>query len=392
MESLRSHLKSKWLGGITALACAVTAWSASGADSAPAAPTAPAARKTAVFVDVRGNAALKDKVAAFESKLTNLISGREFSVLRRQEVVRAIDDAPADPAAGPDREERGSKLERLLGNSTSALQLTKSLGADFILFVSMNAWTKEMKRAGKNAGGIEASNLVHSLRGSYKLIEGVTGGVLGGDNFHVAKTVRSVPESTTAADKVLNELMEDAAINIAENFQHKTSQNTLATAPSRVEISIAVAARDPQGRELSLPDLRWSKSNELVKGGQPLAPQVRATVEIDGVVVGTTPARLKVAPGRHRLRLTRSGFADLETTIDGVEGLALQPAMQLNEIGLARWTSVRSALEKLETNRPLTETDSKAVEAGLRQLRQGGYKVDSKASQSIYMPGGRSPY
>jgi hypothetical protein len=46
-----------------------------------------------------------------------------------------------------------------------------------------------------------------------------------------------------------------------------------------------------------------------------------ATVEVDGVVQGTTPLDLELAPGVHRVRVTKPGFLDQVFEYEAIEGM-----------------------------------------------------------------------
>jgi hypothetical protein len=160
----------------------------------------------------------------------------------------------------------------------------------------------------------------------------------------------------------------------------KAAQFKVPATAGKVEISIAAAVKDLNGNEISLPDVRMTEDNRLVQGDKSLPVQASATIEIDGFATGTTPAKLKVFPGAHKLRLTRSGFTDVELTINATEGLALTPTMQLNEEGYRRWKDIREFLDKLDTNRKLTDARVEEIRGNAQRLRQSGFLVDFRVN------------
>ena len=103
-------------------------------------------------------------------------------------------------------------------------------------------------------------------------------------------------------------------------------------------------------------------------------------------MVGTTPARVKLAPGLHKLRLTREGCKDYEATISAEAGMQLAPTLQLTEAGYARWKDMRSFLQGLDNGRKLTDAEVKVLEGKAQELRQSGVmiKVDTKEGTKIY--------
>ncbi len=111
-----------------------------------------------------------------------------------------------------------------------------------------------------------------------------------------------------------------------------------------------------------------------------LPVQASATIEIDGFAMGTTPARIKVFPGAHKLRLTRPGFTEVELTINATDGLALNPTMQLNDEGYRRWKDIRGFLDKIDTNRKMTDALAEEIRGNAQRLRQSGFLVDFRVN------------
>jgi hypothetical protein len=103
--------------------------------------------------------------------------------------------------------------------------------------------------------------------------------------------------------------------------------------------------------------------------------------------VGTTPATLRLAPGFHKMRLTRPGFRTLEQVINPVAGLKLRPALQMSEAGFARWKENIAFLQSIEVNRKLTDAQVKAAEGFAKMLEQSGYRVDFREDNKIQING-----
>ena len=354
------------------------------AASAAFAAEPPAPRKAAIFVKNTAGDALNDKVAFLEDQVARRIAGKDFAIISREEVVSAIKVYPTDQPVATDRNALGSKLDRLLSDNSSATRLAQNMGADFVVFVSIGALGKETKRFKDDATGVETVNIIHNLRGTYKMVEAITGGALGGEAFRATKTIRNTANLQTSSDDVVNELMEDAATKVAEAFLAKATTFKTTPAGDKVEISIACSPKDVEGHEVSLPDLRLNENNEVTKGEKSLTAQVSATIEIDGIAMGTTPAKLKIAPGLHKLRLTRPGFTDVEQTINGVGGLTLNLTMQMSPEGFQRWKQVRDFLDHLDVSRKLTDAQVKAIEGYAQMLRQSGIRVDTKEGLKVY--------
>lgn len=96
---------------------------------------------------------------------------------------------------------------------------------------------------------------------------------------------------------------------------------------------------------------------------------------------------MPLAPGFHKLRLSRPGFRPLEQTIHPVAGLRLRPALQMSEAGYARWKDNIGFLQAIEVNRKLTDAQVKSVEGFAKMLEQSGYRVDLRETNSIQING-----
>lgn len=336
-------------------------------------------RKTAIFVQ-NLEPKLNNKVPFLEDLVASRVGGKDFAVISRADVLNAVKTYSVEKAAASDRNALGTKLDQLLSDNSSALRLAQNMGADFILFVSLGSLEKSTRKFKDDSIGVQTESTIHMLRTTYKVVEGYTGGALGGDVIKSAKTIRQTANLQIEDGDVLNELLEDAAAKVVEGLSGKAVQFKAPAVPGKVEISIAAAVKDLSGNEITLPDVRLNENNQLVQGDKSIPVQASATIEIDGFAMGTTPARLKVFPGAHKLRLTRPGFADVELTINATEGLTLTPTMQLNEEGYRRWKDIREFMDKLDTNRKLTDARVEEIRGNAQRLRQSGFLVDYRVN------------
>lgn len=344
-----------------ALAGSAAIWFA--ASSAPAADPAPAPAqaplyKAAIIVENRAGTKLEKKVLSFCDEVSSLAAGKHFSIIKSEDIVKT-------PT-----------------NSTN-LRIAQAVGADFVLFVSLSDFAREVKRFSNPNLGIKTESTVYVLRGSYRVAEGVTGGALGGDTFVCNKTIMQTSTLQTEDEDVLNGLLTEAAGKVADGLAAKAAQFRPPATLSKVEISVACGVKDLAGNEVSIPDLRVTEDNRIAKAGEDLPAQASATIKVDGFATGTTPAKIKVASGPHSLVLSRPGFADVELTINAEEGLQLTPTMQMTEEGFARWKEIRTFLNALDRSRKLTDAQVKVIEGYAQMLRQSGFRVDAKSDIKV---------
>jgi len=186
-------------------------------------------------------------------------------------------------------------------------------------------------------------------------------------------------------------MVDDAGIRLLQTFPcqllqvAKTEVNKL----SQIEISVSAVPMDFTQNPLQLPDLRLGNDSSIAKGSSASVDVLLSdvSIEMDGVLVGTTPATLRLAPGFHKLRLIRPGFGAVEQTINPVTGLKLRPVLQMNHLGFARWKDNVAFLQGIEVNRKLTDSQVKAVEGFARSLEQSGNRVDVREDNKIQING-----
>jgi len=349
------------------------------------APSAP--RKAAIFVNNNAGAAWNDKVPVLESQLSSRLGASDFVIISREDVEKAVRVFPVgptrqQPAGDPnakdqnlvaDRNILGTRADRLLSDNTSALRLAQSLGADFLVIATINSLAKNESHFKDDQ--VEFLNVEWVLQTTYKVLDGVHGGAVAGDDFQSSRRIKVTPALRRNDGNLVNELLRDAAGKIAQSFVDKARDLQPPTVPGAVEIAIAAGVRDLEGNELTLPDIRVTENNEVVRGDRVLRVQASAAVEIDGLTVGTTPAKIRVAPGLHRLRVAREGCKDYEATITASEGLQLYVTLQLSEETFQRWKEIRAFLNGLDTRRKLTDAQVKVLEGQAQFLRQSRFSV-----------------
>jgi hypothetical protein len=317
--------------------------------AAPAAAVAPAARKVAIFVKNQAGVACQDKSTVLESALSSRLGSSDFQVISRSDVV----DTPTDQAG--------------------ALRMGQQLGADFVLIATMNSFAaNESKFQDEQMSFVTVE---YVLQTTFKVLDGASGGAVAGDDVETTKKLKFGPSVKRHDGNMLNELLRTAAAKMAASCQEKTKELKVAAAAGKVEVTIACALRDLSGTEISLEDIRVNENNQVIKGDKSFPVEASASAEIDGVLMGTTPAKIKLAPGLHKLRLTRVGCEDYVATIDAQAGLQLSPTLQLTEAGYARWKNLRAFLTTVDVTRKLTDAEVKVLEGYAQQLRQSGVMI-----------------
>jgi len=341
----------------------------------PPAPAPAIPRKVAVFVNNRANAAFNNQVLSLEDKVIANLAGADFAPISKDDTVQALNQFATDEAGTPDRNTLGTQADRLLADQTTALNLARNMGADFLMTVNISTITATAKDLA--AAGIQGGMFNYNVGVNYRICDGSTGAALdGGGTFNLKKSVRFSGATPQADPAVVEEMMDDAALRVTEKLSASATKIKAVPLPPDVEILIAAAPRDLQGQEISLPDLRVSEDNMIAAPAAMLPVQLAATIEIDGMAAGTTPVRLRVVPGMHKLRLSRPGFEDVNLTVNAKQGLTLTPAMTMSAEGFQRWREIRAFLLSLDVTRELTAAQTEDIRGHAQMLRQSGFKVD----------------
>lgn len=341
---MTAYARMSFVVGLAALA-----WQAGAQQAAPPAATALAPRKVAIFVRNNAGANYNEKIAVLEAALAGRLGGADFQVISRADVVQT----PTDQAG--------------------ALRMGQQLGADFVLVVAINSVAANESQFKDEQ--LSFTTVEYVLQTTFKVLDGGTGGSVAGDDVETVKKLKYGASVKRNDGNIVNELLRTAASKIAQSCMDKTRDLKATAAAGKVEVNITCALRDLAGAEITLTDIRVGENNQVIKGDKALPVEASASVEIDGVVMGTTPAKIKLASGLHKLRLTRAGCEDYVAAIDAQAGLQLSPTLQLTDAGYARWKDIRAFLSVLDNDRKLTDAQVKVLEGYAQQLRQSGVMI-----------------
>jgi hypothetical protein len=343
------------------------------------------ARKTAIIVENRAGKQHNDKIPVLEDLITSRIAGEGFSVLSRDVVTRALKEypIPGETKASAD-DAPGKQLDSLLENSTTILRLAQNIGADFILIPSILSCGSEKRTY--NGNGVSTVNNIYTMRIAYKLIEGGEGGAVKGGTVVSTKTLRQSDGLQIENTDLFNELLDDAAGQLAEAIiQASKAVPTTVAKAAMVNFSVVCTMTDIRDQPITVPNVQVKADNRVAKtdGGIAVQP-LDVTVELDGVAIGSAPGSFQARPGLHKIRLSREGFKDWERTINIFAGQKLNVALQMSDEGYARWKDNLSFLQGLENDRKLTDAEVKRIEGIAKFFSESHYRVDTKENVKIY--------
>jgi hypothetical protein len=379
-----------------------------------ASTTAPPLRKIVIIVQNRASAGLNDKVSVLEDLVASRVAGNGFSVISRDDVVNALktyrtegvavavdnsvnvnaqsdrtlkvqnvvgadgktvnanSEIPAGTTkAGADIANAGAAqvsataqttaLDQALSDNTSALRLAQNLGADY------------------TGNGISTLNITHRLRVSYKIVEAGQGGAVRGGAFVSEKNIRQTADLQTDDSDVVNELLDDAADQLAAAIVQSGTALPAEVAKAVVNFNVACTMTDPRQQPILISAIGITADNRVVVTNQPIAVQAMdVTVELDGVALGSAPGAFQGRPGLHKIRLSREGFDPWERTINIYEGQNLRVALQMSDAGYAKWKDTTSFLATLDNNRKLTDAEVNKINGIAEFFKNSHYRIDAK--------------
>ena len=328
--------------------------------------------KTAIFVANRAGAVGEPKVQTLEDYVTARVTDLGVGVISRETAANAVAkiDAPASTNA----------IDSALAQNTSALRLAQTLGADYLLQVTLAGYDVQVRAI--DAYGVKAINETRTLRLTYKILDGQTGASLTADTVKASTIVQQTPNAVQASSDSLDELLDQASVKIASSLKSRIDSGRITAAtPAAAQVAVTIQT---EAADLTIPDIRIDENNTVAISESKLkVSTLAATVEVDGIAVGTAPGKLTVRPGLSKLRITRAGFKPYERTVNFIAGQSLTVALELSDEGYSRWKDSTSFLNGLKNGAKLTDAEVKVLEGKAKMLEQSGFKVNTTAAPAI---------
>ena len=197
------------------------------------------------------------------------------------------------------------------------------------------------------------------MRVGYKIVEAGAGGEIKGDTVLASKTIRQSGSLQVDNSDVINELLDDAAGQLAATIvQSAGSLPTTVAKDKMVSFNIACSMTDPRQQPILISAVSVSGDGKLIATNPPAVVQpLDVTVELDGLAIGSAPGEFQAYPGMHKLRLSREGFEPWERTVNIFGDQTLRVALQMSAAGYARWADTTAFLATLDNRRKLTDAE-----------------------------------
>ena len=332
----------------------------------------PEATTVAIFVANRAGAVGDSELGALEDYITGRVTDLNVQVISGETALNAV--AGMEPGA------KANELDAQLAQSTSAVRLAQTLGATHLLQVTLTGF--ESNKRNVDAYGVKATNEERIARVTYKILDGVTGASLASDTVRVSKTVQQSGASSEELTGVLNGLLEEAAQKVAVSLKRQIDRGRLVSSSATqgaVTFTLTTELAD-----VYIPDVRIGAENTIsISDSKFKVSALAATVEIDGIAVGTAPGQIQAKAGLHKLRVVREGFKPWERTVNLSNGQKLNVALEMTDAGYARWQDATKFINELKNGAKLTDAEVKVLEGQAKMFEQSGFKVDTKEGIQI---------
>jgi len=334
----------------------------------------------AVVISNRAGKDYDDKISVLEDLLSARITDLGFSLLSREVVVDNLRkfDPNSVSAARP-----ADSLDAQLTDQSSALRLAQNMGADYIVQASIASYAATKRTV--TAYGNTLNNYDYTLRVTYKILDASGGGSLTGDVAKATRTEQATANASSEVQGIFDDLLDEATAQITSSLRTRIAAGKI-TAPKPAATLVTITIM-PEAADLFIPDVRINAENVVTVGESKFkVTPLNATVEVDGVAVGTAPGKITLRPGFSKLRISREGFDAWERNISASEGQVLNVAMKMSAAGYARFKDATSFLNELKNGTKLTDAEVKKIEGEAKSLENSFFKVDTKENFRFILP------
>lgn len=293
----------------------------------------------------------------FQNQLTAQLAEAGFEVRTSDTALQPVEP---DPEASP----------RLSPQDASALEVGRQIGADLILFATIDRLSSEVRQYEEH--GVQKANTFFTAAASYRLMR-TDGSTVDGGTLSTRRGVRGSQTLQTSGD-LAHQLVVQLAWKIgAEMTEKKDSlpQDDFAPEPLNTEIQIRVLAAD-----LKVPEVIEENGRLKATGERAEMEVAGVNVEIEGVVAGSATGTINAPIGIRRVRLSRDGFEDWQRLVNIHEGMELTVGMRFTDEERNRWKDTAAFLEGLVTERILTEAEADRMRKEAEALRSVDIRYD----------------
>ena len=335
----------------------------------------------AIFIRNREKRIDDAKVSVLEDFLVAGLDEACFTTMSREDTINAVSKfAKSGPNAGRNLDPE-QDLDKILSDNTSALSLAQSMGADYVLVASITTLSIDRRKLNDPARGVMTDVERYRLDVTYRILGRSEGKVIASGSASASDAIRQTQELSVERD-VVNDLLRESAGKMAEAMKARCKRKPLPK-PEALELVELQIIGTPS--DLAVPDIvKDEKGNWTVTSGSYRLEPTSFVVEIDGVVVGTTPSPINAVKGLRKLRVTRPDYEPFSATINVQPGNGpMVIPMKITAAGMARIREMSDFFQALKKDQQLTEAQVKVLEGYAEQLRNSKISIDQKTDVKV---------
>ena len=331
----------------------------------------PAGVTVALFTANRAGKVGDGELGALEDYVIGKVTELDVHVISGETALNAV--------AGMAPDAKANALDAQLADSTSAVRLAQTLGATHLLQVTISGFDSNKKTI--DAYGVKTVNDERTARVTYKILDGNTGASLAADTVKVTKMVQQSEGLSDERSSMLNDLLAEASGKVAASLKRQLDRGRLTTSAAQGLVSVSLTT---ELADVYIPDVRIGAENTVsISDSKFKVSALAATVEIDGIAVGTAPGKIQARAGLHKLRVVREGFKPWERTVNLSNGQSFNVPLEMSEAGYARWQDATAFINNLKNGAKLTDAQVKVLEGQAKMFENSGFKVNTKEGLTI---------
>ena len=335
--------------------------------------------KLAIFVgDIAPNVP-DHKAEVLESYLAAWMTDNRIEVIKRADVLNAVSNLSKEgPNAGTD-DPMQTMAERMLSDQTSAVALARNLGADGVAIATITALVEDRREIRDPQRG-NYDNEFYTLDITWNILDGTSGGSLASGLTQAMKGMRQTPTQRTTFN--LDPLLRDAAEKAGARIQAAMARPgqrrpTVSTETTPVQVRVVLA-------DLSVPEIMEKPDGSYVIGAnrynlEPMA----CNVLVDGMLVGSAPGTIDIAPGPHRIRIERPMIEPFDRFVVVRPGMSLTIPVSLSKEGRRQWMEQTAFFENLKDRAVLRTIELEKAKAVAEFLRNSEFKLDTSNLKTL---------
>jgi hypothetical protein len=171
------------------------------------------------------------------------------------------------------------------------------------------------------------------------VLEGSRGGSIYGDTVTAAERIAVVENLEILTNDIYPRLVDAAAVKISENISSKVERIA--------SVNVAPPAKS----------VKFNVSSNVKN----------ATVELDGLAVGSTPGTFYAEPGIHTLRVSKEWLTNWERTVNISANQNISVSLELSDEGIIRYVT----LEKFKADLAIEKEQSSADAYSKKKIAEG---------------------